>query len=185
MTTTLRDLALDGWTRQYAMVGQVPFLFHDTILENIRYGKPSASTEEIHAAARAAQIHDFIESLPDGYATVVGDEGSRLSGGQRQRITIARAILEQAPLLLLDEATSALDSESEAEVQRALEELMADRTVIVIAHRVSTISLADRVVLLADGTVAATGTHEHLLATEPRYRELLEHMDDDDVGGAA
>jgi ATP-binding cassette subfamily B protein len=168
----LCDATLDSWTSRFAMVGQVPFLFHDTIRENIRYGKPDASQAEIEAAARAAHIHDFVASLPNGYDTEVGDEGSRLSGGQRQRITIARAILKGAPLLLLDEATSALDSESEAEVQRALEELMADRTVIVIAHRLSTIRNADRIAVLDAGRLVELGSHDELLQKNGVYARL-------------
>ena len=171
--TDLRKLELASWTDQFAMVGQVPFLFHDTILENIRYGKPDATIEEIHTAARAAQIHEFIESLPQGYATPVGDVGARLSGGQRQRITIARAILKQAPLLLLDEATSALDSESEAEVQRALERLMIDRTVIVIAHRLSTIRNANRIAVLEAGRLVELGSHAELIEKNGLYARLF------------
>ncbi len=168
----LRELALADWTAKYAMVGQVPFLFHASIAENIGYGKLGASQAEIEAAARAADIHDFIASLPEGYETNVADMGSRLSGGQRQRITIARALLKGAPLLLLDEATSALDSRSEAEVQRALERLMADRTVIVIAHRLSTIRDADRIAVLDNGRLVELGTHAELIARGGPYAGL-------------
>jgi len=165
----LRELTLDSWTKQYAMVGQVPFLFHTSILDNIRYGKPDASPAEVEAAARAANIHEFIESLPEKYATRVGDAGARLSGGQRQRITIARAILKGAPLLLLDEATSALDSESEAVVQEALDRLIAGRTVLVIAHRLSTIRNADRIAVLDAGRLVELGSHDELIARRGAY----------------
>jgi len=170
----LREVSLDAWTSLYAMVGQVPFLFHTSILENIRYGKPDASMAEVEEAARAANIHDFILSLPDGYQTPVGDMGARLSGGQRQRITIARAILKGAPLLLLDEATSALDSESEAVVQEALDRLMVGRTVIVIAHRLSTIRHADRIAVLAHGRLVELGSHAELLERGGVYARLHE-----------
>ncbi|MEX1025710.1 MAG: ABC transporter ATP-binding protein [Planctomycetota bacterium] len=169
----LRDLAQADWTRQYAMVGQEPFLFHASIAENIAYGRPDASEDEIHDAARAAGIHAFVLGLPDGYATNVAEMGSRLSGGQRQRITIARALLKGAPLLLLDEATSALDSRTEAQVQAALDVLMRDRTVLVIAHRLSTIKNADRIAVLDEGRLVELGSHAELLARGGFYAKLV------------
>jgi ABC-type multidrug transport system fused ATPase/permease subunit len=168
----LRDLTLDSWTAQYAMVGQTPFLFHTSIGENIRYGRADATPEQVERAARAAGIHDFVAGLPHGYETDVADAGSRLSGGQRQRITIARAFLKDAPLLLLDEATSALDVESEKVVQEALERLMTDRTVIVIAHRLSTVRNADRIAVMDQGRLAELGTHAELLVRGELYARL-------------
>ena len=168
----LRDLTIDSWVAQFAMVGQVPFLFHATVEQNIEYGKPGAAKGEIEAAASAAGIHEFIEGLPEGYATDVSDMGARLSGGQRQRITIARAILKEAPLLLLDEATSALDSETEVLVQEALEKLMRGRTVVVIAHRLSTIRSADRIAVMDDGQLVELGSHDELMALDGVYARL-------------
>jgi ABC-type multidrug transport system fused ATPase/permease subunit len=168
----LREASLDSWTSLYAMVGQVPFLFHTSIGENIRYSRPQATQAEVEAAARAANIHEFIAGLPQGYDTPVGDMGARLSGGQRQRITIARAILKGAPLLLLDEATSALDSESEAVVQEALDRLMSERTVVVIAHRLSTIRNADRIAVLGRGRILEIGSHVELLERKGAYARL-------------
>jgi ABC-type multidrug transport system fused ATPase/permease subunit len=168
----LRELSLDSWSRHFAMVTQVPFLFHASVGENIRYGKPDATNEDVRRAARAANILSLIERMPQGLNTDVNDFGSRLSGGERQRITIARAILHGGELLLLDEATSALDTESEAVVQAALDELMADRTVIVIAHRLSTVRNADRIAVLDQGALVELGTHTELLELNGVYARL-------------
>lgn len=170
----LRDLSLDTWMSQYSMVDQAPFLFHTSIAENLRYGKSDATDEELFEACRAAQIHDFIQGLPEGYDTNVADAGARLSGGQRQRITIARALLKGTPILLLDEATSALDTESERGVQEALETLMSGRTVIVIAHRLSTIQNADRIAVLENGRLVELGTHAGLQEKGGAYARALE-----------
>jgi len=158
--------------RLVAIVGQSPFLFNRSIAENIRYGKPGATDREVVAAARSANIHKFIEGLPDGYNTVVGEAGDRLSGGQRQCVTIARAILKQAPILILDEATSNLDAESELLVQQALTGLLKDRTTFVIAHRLSTVRHADRIVVLRDGAIVEEGTHDELMRLGGEYERL-------------
>lgn len=168
----LRQLSRDDWSATCAHVDQVPFLFHASIGENIRYGKPGATNAEIEDAAKAANIHEFIESLPQGYDTDVADAGGRLSGGQRQRIVIARAVLRDAPLLILDEATSALDTESEVKVQDALDRLMANRTVLVIAHRLSTIRNANRIAVLEDGELVELGTHDELVKSDKTYSRL-------------
>jgi subfamily B ATP-binding cassette protein MsbA len=172
--TDLRDLAQHSLREQVGMVTQETFLFHDTIFENIRYGRLDATKEEVIAAAKSAFAHDFIIAQPDGYETIVGDKGCMLSGGQQQRLAIARALLKNAPVLLLDEATSALDSESERMVQAALERLSEGRTVVAIAHRLSTILKSDCIVVMDHGRIAATGRHEELLAKSDLYRSLYE-----------
>jgi subfamily B ATP-binding cassette protein MsbA len=168
----LRDLRVDSFRSHLAVVSQSPFLFNTTIEDNIRHGKPGASSAEVEAAARAANIHEFIDSLPEGYRTVVGERGSKLSGGQLQRITIARAILKDAAILLLDEATSSLDSESEDLVQRALNNLMRGRTCFVIAHRLSTVRNADRILVMEAGRIVQDGRHADLVAADGLYRRL-------------
>jgi ATP-binding cassette subfamily B protein len=169
----LRDLDLASLRSHIAMVTQETYLFHDTILENLRYGRPGATRDQIEAAARSAQIHDVIAGLPDGYETIVGDRGHRLSGGERQRLAIARALLKNPRILILDEATSSLDSHNEALIQVALEPLLANRTSLVIAHRLSTIRKADQIVVLDHGRIVERGTHDDLVARNGRYAELL------------
>lgn len=162
--------------QQVAYVPQEPLLFHRSVRDNIAYGRPDASDEQIYEAARQANALEFIERLPDGLATLVGERGAKLSGGQRQRIAIARAILVDAPILVLDEATSALDSESEALVQGALENLMRGRTAIVVAHRLSTVAALDRIVVLADGRITEDGTHAQLIQESGEYAGLWDRQ---------
>jgi subfamily B ATP-binding cassette protein MsbA len=170
----IRRITLEGLKRNIALVDQETFLFHDTIRNNIRYGSPDAGDAEVEEAARLAYADEFIRLLPQGYETSIGDRGVRLSGGQRQRLCIARAILRDAPVLILDEATSALDTESEAMVQKALANLMRNRTTFVIAHRLSTIMHADKIVVLDAGSVEQTGTHRELLQSGGLYQKLFE-----------
>ncbi len=175
------ELDTDWLREQVGVVAQEPILFATTIRENILYGRPSASSEEVEAAARAANAHEFVANFPEGYETLVGERGVRLSGGQKQRIAIARALLKDPSVLVLDEATSALDAESEHLVQEALSRLMEGRTTLVIAHRLSTVKEADRVLVLDGGHVVQEGRHADLVATEGLYRQLVERQ----LAGAA
>ncbi|MFB6853801.1 ABC transporter ATP-binding protein [Streptomyces sp. NPDC058320] len=169
----VRDLDFDTLARAVGVVSQETYLFHASVAENLRFAKPDATEEELHAAARAAQIHEHIASLPDGYDTVVGERGHRFSGGEKQRLAIARTILRDPPILILDEATSALDTRTEFAVQEAIDALSANRTTVTIAHRLSTIRSADQIVVLDGGQVAERGTHEELLERDGRYAALV------------
>jgi ATP-binding cassette subfamily B protein len=170
------DLKQSDLRSHVAYVSQEPILFHRSLMENIRYGRLAASDNEIKAVAELAHAHDFIERLPEGYATMVGERGVKLSGGQRQRVAIARAMLKNAPILVLDEATSALDSESEVLIQDALWKLMEGRTAIVIAHRLSTIQKMDRIIVLEDGNIVEQGSHKELLHINGTYARLWAHQ---------
>ncbi|MDQ1390192.1 MAG: ATP-binding cassette, subfamily bacterial MsbA [Acidobacteriaceae bacterium] len=170
----VRDVTLASLREQVGIVTQETVLFNDTVRNNIAYGQPHVALKDVEAAARGALAHDFIKALPSGYDEVIGERGVRLSGGERQRIAIARAILKNAPVLILDEATSALDSESEALVQSALHNLMSGRTVFVIAHRLSTVRRADRIVVIENGAIADIGSHEDLMTKLGTYRRLYE-----------
>src|ERR1700693_4916686 len=170
----VRDVTLESLRSQIGIVTQETVLFNDTVRNNIAYGQPHVSQKQVEEAARAARAYEFIRGLPEGYNTMIGERGVRLSGGERQRIAIARAILKNAPILILDEATSALDSESESLVQSALQNLMTGRTVFVIAHRLSTVRRADRIVVLENGTIADIGAHEELMQKLGTYRRLYE-----------
>jgi subfamily B ATP-binding cassette protein MsbA len=170
----VRDVTLESLRSQIGIVTQETVLFNDTVRNNIAYGQPHVSQKKVEEAARAARAHEFISGLPEGYNTTIGERGVRLSGGERQRIAIARAILKNAPILILDEATSALDSESESLVQSALQNLMTGRTVFVIAHRLSTVRRADRIVVLESGTISDIGAHEDLMQKLGTYRRLYE-----------
>ena len=174
--TDIRDLGLEDLRRHIGIVPQETQLFSGTVKENIRYGRSGASDAAVEEAARAANAHEFISEFPDGYETVVGERGVKLSGGQRQRVAIARALLKNPRILILDEATSSLDSESEALVQAALETLMVGRTTFVIAHRLSTVRNADRILVLSDGRILQQGTHDELMRSGGLYRDLYERQ---------
>jgi len=179
----VRDISKESLMNHIALVDQETILFHDTILNNIRYGKPGATDEQIIEAAKTAYAHDFIMEMPHGYHTSIGDRGIRLSGGQKQRICIARALLKNAPILILDEATSALDTESEQMVQKALDNLMTNRTTFVIAHRLSTVIHADKIIVLEKGKIVESGTHTDLLEKDGLYSRLcsVQFMKDTDI----
>jgi ABC-type multidrug transport system fused ATPase/permease subunit len=172
----VRTLGLAELRRATAMVAQEPVLFAGTLRDNIAYGKDGASDADVERAARDANAHDFIMSFPDGYRTVIGERGVKLSGGQKQRIAIARALLVDPRVLILDEATSNLDAESEAQVQEALARLMRGRTTLVVAHRLSTVRDADRIVVIHGGKVAESGRHAELMAAGGLYKRLVEHQ---------
>ena len=177
----VRDVTLASLSDVVGYVTQESTLFHASILENLRYGRPEATPDEVEAATRSAQLHDWIAGLPEGYDTVVGERGTRLSGGQKQRLSIARVILSDPQVLILDEATSALDTESERLIQAALEPLMAQRTTLAIAHRLSTILEADTIHVVAAGRIVESGSHEELLQFGGRYARLYEEQ----YGGGA
>ena len=175
----LRGITRDSLMAQVAIVSQEPFLFDTTILENIRYGRPDASAEEIEQTAAIARVDEFVSQLPLGYETEVGEFGVRLSGGQRQRITIARALLKNPAILVFDEATSALDAKTEQAVQDAIDSLRGDRTLFIVAHRLSTIRRADRILVMQRGRVAQQGTHQELISQPGLYRDLASLQNED------
>jgi ATP-binding cassette subfamily B protein len=179
----LRELALADLRRNIALVSQEVYLFHGTIRENIAYRDVDVPLEEVIRAAKLAQLHDFVVSLPEGYDTPVGERGIQLSGGQRQRLSIARAIVKDAPLLILDEATSSVDTETERAIQENLRTLTAGKTALIIAHRLSTIRHADRILVLRDGRVVEEGHHDDLLAKGGTYADLW-HIQSGELVGA-
>ena len=177
----VRELTQTSLRAAIGIVAQDPHLFHDTVLTNLRYARPDATIDEIHEACRAAQIHDVLVSLPDGYDTVVGERGYRLSGGEKQRVAIARVLLKDPAVVILDEATSHLDSENEAAIQRALATALAGRTAVVIAHRLSTITNADQILVVDEGRIVERGEHHDLLDAGGLYAELYRTLVRSDV----
>jgi ABC-type multidrug transport system fused ATPase/permease subunit len=170
----VRSVDMTSLRHAIAIVNDDPFLFSATVHDNIAYARPDASREDVERAARAAQADGFIQAMPDGYDTLVGERGLTVSGGQRQRLAIARAILADPRILILDDATSSVDASTEQEIKLALRELLAGRTTFVIAHRLSTIALADEIVVLEHGRISARGTHEELLDESPLYQEIVD-----------
>jgi len=171
----VRDVKLASLRRSIGVIAQDPFLFSTTVRDNIAFGLPELTDTQIERVARLAQAHEFVERLPQGYDTVIGERGITLSGGQRQRIAIARALAVDPRILILDDATASVDATTEAKIRGGLREVMSGRTTLIIAHRLSTIALADEIVVLDGGRVAARGTQEELLRTSPIYREIHEH----------
>ena len=170
----VREFTCDSLLEHFSMVFQNVYLFNDTVRANIAFGRPGATDADVKEAARRARCHDFIEELPQGYDTVVGEGGSSLSGGQKQRISIARALLKDAPIVILDEATASIDPENEQLIQRAIGELTAGKTVVVIAHRLATVESADQILVIEDGTVVQRGTHGQLMAEGGIYRRFVD-----------
>ena len=170
----VREYTSDSLLKNFAIVFQNVYLFEDTIANNICFGRPEATEEEMVATAKKACCHDFIRVLPDGYQTHIGEGGSSLSGGERQRISIARAILKDAPIVILDEATASVDPENERELQKAIAELTKDKTILMIAHRLSTVRMADQIVVLDGGSIVQQGTHDELMAQEGMYRRFVD-----------